>query len=292
MQIDVVADVKTTVGEGPLWDVETQRLYWIDIVDGRVFRTTHDGREIRAWDVPMKIGCMALRRGMDGAIVGLERGFHLLDLRSGAVDLIEDPEPDKPANRINDGKVDRQGRFVAGSMDTHKRGPNGALYRVDADFSIHRLDEGFTVANGPCWSPDGGTFYVSDSGSGEIRAYAYDQLNGTIGDRRTFVGVDTTDGVAVDGATVDAEGCVWNALAYGGRVVRYTPSGEVDRVIEMPVKKVTSVMFGGPNLDILYVTSMAKPAPHLSPDDGILRGSLFAITGLGVEGLPEARFAG
>ncbi|MBN9344732.1 MAG: SMP-30/gluconolactonase/LRE family protein [Devosia sp.] len=292
MQIDVVADVKTIVGEGPLWDVETQRLYWVDIFDRRVFRTTFDGREIRAWDVPMKIGCMALRRGGDGAIVGLERGFHLLDFRSGTVELIEDPEPDKPANRINDGKVDKQGRFVAGSMETQKQGPSGALYRVDADLSVHRLEGGFTVPNGPCWSPDGGTFYVSDSWSGEIRAYAYDQLHGTIGDRRTFVRVDASDGAATDGATVDAEGCVWNALAHGGRIVRYTPSGEVERVIEMPVKKVTSVMFGGPNLDILYVTSMAKPAPRPSPDDGVLGGSLFAITGLGVEGLPESRFAG
>ena len=292
MKIEVVVDVKTTVGEGPLWDVETQRLYWVDTFDGRIFRATHDGREIRAWDVPTKIGSMALRRDKAGAIVGLERGFHLLDFETGNVDLIEDPEPGKPANRINDGKVDRQGRFVAGSMDTQKQGPNGALYRVDPDLSVHKLDDGFTVSNGPCWSPDGGTFYVSDSWSGEIRAYDYDCLNGTIGNRRTFTRIDAAQGVATDGATVDAEGCLWNALAYGGKVIRYTPAGTVDRVIEMPVKKVTSVMFGGPNLDVIYVTSMAKPAQHLAPDDGVLRGALFAVTGLGIEGIPEPRFAG
>ena len=130
MRIEILADVKTTLGEGPLWDVDEQRLYWIDSFDGRVFRCTADGRELRAWDVPQKIGSMALRK-QGGAVVSLARGFHFLDFRSGEVELIVDPEPDKPANRLNDGKVDRQGRFYAGSMDTQEAGPNGALYRLD-----------------------------------------------------------------------------------------------------------------------------------------------------------------
>ena len=167
MRIEILADVKTTLGEGPLWDVDEQRLYWIDSFDGRVFRCTADGRELRAWDVPQKIGSMALRK-QGGAVVSLARGFHFLDFRSGEVELIVDPEPDKPANRLNDGKVDRQGRFYAGSMDTQEAGPNGALYRLDPDLSLHRLDTGIVVSNGPCWSPDGRTFYFADTWSGEI----------------------------------------------------------------------------------------------------------------------------
>ena len=97
-------------------------------------------------------------------MVSLARGFHFLDFRSGEVELIVDPEPDKPANRLNDGKVDRQGRFYAGSMDTQEAGPNGALYRLDPDLSLHRLDTGIVVSNGPCWSPDGRTFYFADTG--------------------------------------------------------------------------------------------------------------------------------
>ena len=174
MKIDVLVDVKTTLGEGPLWDVEQERLYWIDSFDGRVFRSTMDGREIRAWDVPMKIGSMAIRKDGDGAIVSLARGFHLLDFRTGDVTLILDPEPGKTANRINDGKVDKRGRFIAGSMDTMESGPNGALYRVDPDLSVHKLDDGIIVSNGPCWSPDGNIFYFADSWSGEIWAYDYD----------------------------------------------------------------------------------------------------------------------
>ena len=291
MQIDVLIDVKTTLGEGPVWDVQEQRLYWIDSFGCRVFRCTADGREVRAWDVPEKIGSMALRRG-GGAVVSLASGFHFLDFKTGDVELIVDPEPDKPHNRLNDGKVDARGRFVAGSMDTQEAGPNGALYRLDPDLSLHQLDTGIIVSNGPCWSPDGTTFYFSDTWSGEIWAYDYDLETGIPSNRRTFTKAGITPTVATDGSTVDAEGFLWNAQCYEGKLCRYAPDGTLDRVIEMPVKKVTSVNFGGPDLDILFVTSMAKPPLPRFPGDGVLRGSLFAIRGLGIKGLPEPRFGG
>src|SRR5277367_1094881 len=240
MRIEVLVDVKTILGEGPLWDVEEQRLYWIDSFGMNLFRCTPDGREIRAWDLPQKIGSMALRK-KGGALLSLARGSHFLDFKTGDVDLIVDPEPGRNNNRLNDGKVDKRGRFVAGSMDTMEDGPNGALYRLDPDFSLHQIDSGIIVSNGPCWSPDGATFYFADSWSGEIWRYDYDQSSGAATNRRTFVKVDTSRGGAADGSTVDAEGCLWNALVYGGRLVRYDASGRVDRVIEMPVKKVTSV---------------------------------------------------
>ena len=291
MRIEVLVDVKTILGEGPLWDVEEQRLYWIDSFGMNVFRATADGQEIRAWDVPQKIGSMALRKS-GGAVVSLARGFHFLDLRTGDVDLIVDPEPGRTNNRLNDGKVDRRGRFIAGSMDTMEEGPNGALYRLDPDLSLHKLDDKIIVSNGPCWSPDSKTFYFADTWSGEIWKYDYDLATGSVANRRTFAKVDRSRGGAADGSTVDAEGCLWNALVYDGRLVRYRPDGSVDRIIEMPVKKVTSVMFGGPALDILYVTSMAKPPLPRFPGDGVQRGSLFAIYDLGIRGLPEPRFAG
>ncbi|MCE7027167.1 SMP-30/gluconolactonase/LRE family protein [Jiella avicenniae] len=290
MRIEVLLDVKTTLGEGPLWDVGQERLYFIDSFDGRVFRTTADGRELRAWDVPEKIGSMALRKDGEGAIVSLQGGFHTLDFRTGDVDLIHDPEPDRPANRINDGKVDRKGRFFAGSMDTMEEGPFGALYRLDPDFSVTKVDTDIICSNGPCFAPDDGTFYFTDTWTGEIWAYDFDAGTGTISNRRTFARVDTTGGGAADGATVDAEGCLWSALVYAGKLVRYTPDGAVERIIDMPVKKVTSVMFGGPDLDILYVTSMAKPPLPRFPGDGVMRGSLFAIHDLGIRGVPEPRF--
>lgn len=290
MKIDVLLDVKTTLGEGPLWDAAQERLYWIDSFDGRIFRSTVDGHELRAWDVPQKIGSMALRKDGEGAILSLERGFYVLDFKSGDIELIHDPEPDATANRINDGKVDRRGRFFAGSMDTMEEGPNGALYRLDPDFSVTKIQDGIICSNGPCFSPDDRTFYFADTWTGEIWAYDYDIETGTPSNRRTFVKVDTSGGGAADGSTVDAEGCLWNALVYEGKLVRYTPEGEIERVIEMPVKKVTSVMFGGPDLDILFVTSMTKPPLPRFPGDGSLRGSLFAIRDLGILGVEEPRF--
>ena len=290
MRIDVLLDVKTTLGEGPLWDVDQERLYFIDSFDGRVFRTTVHGGELRAWDVPQKIGSMALRKDGLGAVVSLQRGFHLLDFKTGDVTLIHDPEPGLANNRINDGKVDKRGRFVAGSMDTMEEGANGALYSLSTDFQVSKLDSGIVCSNGPCWSPDGRTFYFADTWSGDMWAYDYDLATGGVSNRRTFTSVDTSGGGAADGATVDAEGCVWSALVYDGKLVRYTPDGRVERIIDMPVKKVTSVMFGGPNLDILFVTSMAKPPLPRFPGDGVLRGSLFAIRDLGIRGVPEPRF--
>ncbi len=153
MRIEVLIDVKTILGEGPLWDVDEQRLYFIDSFGCNVFRRTAEGGEVRAWDVPAKIGSMALRK-QGGAVLSLANGFHFLDFKTGETQLIIDPEPDKPNNRINDGKVDKRGRFVAGSMDTMEDGPNGALYSLHADLSLHKLDDGIIVSNGPRRSPD------------------------------------------------------------------------------------------------------------------------------------------
>lgn len=291
MRIEIVADVKTTLGEGPLWDVEQERLYWVDSFDGRIFRCTDDGRELRAWDVGQKIGSMALRKEGDHALVALQNGIHDLDMVSGELSLIVDPEPDLPYNRLNDGKVDRQGRFLFGSMDTREERASGKLYRLDPDLSLHVIDEGIICSNGPCWNPQGTLFYFTDTWTGEQWVYDYDAATGVASNRRISHRIDTSQGGAADGATVDSEGCLWQALVYAGKLVRYTPSGEVDRVIDMPVKKVTSVMFGGPNLDVLFVTSMARPPLPRFPADGQLRGALFAVHDLGVRGVPERRFA-
>ena len=289
--IRVLVDCKTILGEGPLWDVQAQRLFWIDSFGSRVFRSTAEGSEIKTWDVPGKIGSMALRQNGEGAIVALQSGFHALDFRSGESIPIIDPEADIPSTRLNDGKVDPHGRFVCGSMDMEEAGPNGALYRLDADMSVHKLEGGIICSNGPCWSPDGRIFYFTDTWSEEISAYDWDLASGTPGNKRSFASFKGKGG-APDGATVDAEGYVWSAAVYAGELRRFAPDGSLDRTITMPVLKVTSVMFGGPDLDVLYVTSMAKPPLPRFPEDGPLGGSLFAIHGVGVRGLPERRFAG
>jgi L-arabinonolactonase len=290
VRIEVVIDVKTTLGESPVWDRGQQLLYWVDSMDGRVFRSTAAGSNVRAWEVGQKIGSMALTRDGDGAILALQDGLYRLPFETGDLRQLAEVEADLPNNRLNDGKVDRAGRFVFGSMDTLEEAARGKLYSFDPDGTLTVLDEGIVCSNGPCFSPDGSVLYFADTWAGEIWAYDYDLNTGGVSNRRTFAQVDTSSGGAADGATVDAQGYLWQALVYGGKIIRYAPDGSVDRVIDFPVRKVTSLNFGGPDLDILFATSMAKPPLPRFPDDGPLRGSLFAVHGLGVQGIAEPRF--
>nr|WP_275901975.1 SMP-30/gluconolactonase/LRE family protein [Brevibacterium zhoupengii] len=278
------------MGEGPVWDAASQRLHWVDSADGRIFRSTAQGTELRAWEVGEPIGSIAVGADNSYFLAALQSGLYRIDVESGAKELLVDPEPDQPKNRLNDGKVDRQGRFVFGSMDTLEEEPSGKLYSYDVDGCLSVLDTGIICSNGPCFSPDGTILYFSDTWTGEIWAYDYDASSGGASLRRTFTKVDTSGGGAADGATVDSEGYLWQALVYSGTIVRYSPDGKIDRLLEMPVLKATSLTFGGPNLDVLYVTSMSKPPLPRFPEDGQLRGSLFAVTGLGVTGVAEPRY--
>jgi L-arabinonolactonase len=290
LRIELLIDARNELGEGPLWDVDEQRLYWIDSHGKSVHRCDAQGRDMRSWFVPEHIGSMCLRE-KGGAVVSLRNGFYFLDLETGEVQPIVDPEPDVRRTRMNDGKVDRQGRFLAGAMDYEEREPLGGLYRLDPDLKVTQLETGIIVSNGPCWSLDGRTLYFADSWTRRIWAYDYDTATGDLRSRRIFADFDGHLRGYPDGATVDAEGYVWSAEVYGGRLVRFAPDGTVDRLVGMPVDSITSVMFGGPNLDILYVTSMARPFQGRRRQEREA-GGLFAVHGLGVRGVPEPRFKG
>ena len=214
------------------------------------------------------------------------------------MELIIEIDADQPRTRLNDGKCDRRGRFFAGGMDDKEELKICGLWRLDPDLSVTKVEEGIICTNGPCWSPDNRTFYLADTFQQEFWAYDYDIETGNLSNKRVFATTREDPGVA-DGSTVDEEGFMWNAQVIGGELIRYAPNGSVDRRIGMPVKNITSVMFGGDNLDVLYVTSMARvkhPAVHdlftaeVKPQ--FLAGSLFAVTGLGARGLPEPRFGG
>ncbi|MEZ5934084.1 MAG: SMP-30/gluconolactonase/LRE family protein [Alphaproteobacteria bacterium] len=289
LRIDLLIDGRDALGEGPLWDVAEQRLYWIDSYGKAVFRADAEGKGIERWDVPGHIGSMCLREA-GGAVVALRNGFHRLDFDSGEVEPIGDPEAGIRRARLNDGKVDRQGRFLAGSMDYEERDPICGLYRLDPDLTITRLESEIIVSNGPCWSPDGGTFYFADSVKRAIYAYDYDIERGDLLSRRLFASFETLRGFP-DGATVDEEGCVWSVEVFSGRLIRFTPDGVIDRIVGLPVSSTTSVSFGGADLDIAYVTSMARPLGGVMPAEREA-GAVFAIHGLGVRGLPEPRFKG
>ncbi len=289
LRIEVACEDRDLLGEGPLWDVQEQRLYWIDSYGPAIHRIDANGGDKRTWRLPEPIGSMALRtRG--GAVVSLRSGFHFFDFETGEVRRINETHPGELRPRLNDGKVDRQGRFLAGSMDFEERDPVGKLFRLDPDLSLHTLDEGIICSNGPCWSPDGRTLYFADTGRRAIYAYDYDTTTGDVLSRRLFASFDKLRGLP-DGATVDDEGFVWSVEVYSGRLIRFDPSGVVDRIVGLPVQSTTSLTFGGAGLDVAFVTSMARPMGgqyHRERE----AGCLFKIEGLGVRGLPEPRFAG
>ena len=292
MKIDIVLDVKTVLGEGPLWDVDQERLYWIDSKDARIFRATADGRELRAWLVPAPIGSMALTKDGASAVTALATGLHVLDFATGETTFISDPEAGNPNNRLNDGKVDRRGRYVFGSMDTQedeRRGGSTGWTRTTPSRSWTTSSSAPTAPAGHQMIRPSISVTPGRVGSGPTTTTSKPGRSATAGISAT---TETSPVGGFDGSTVDAEGGVWNALVYDGKIVRFTPDGTVDRIIDMPVKKVTSVMFGGPALDTLYVTSMARPPLPRFPEDPVAAGSLFAITGLGVTGTPEPRFGG
>lgn len=299
VEIRLLVDCKNHLGEGPLWDVEEQRLYWIDSSAAEIWSCREDGSDVQIYYVPSHIGSMALRE-KGGAVLALANGFSLYDFRTQRLTHIGDPESDEPENRLNDGKVDRRGRFIAGYMSyDHDRQDankgqrpvrNSALYRLDTDLTIHRLDSGIKCSNGPCWSPDDKTLYFCDSYDDLMFAYDYDIETGNVSNKRTFASNAEYPGT-FDGSTVDSEGYIWNAHVFGGRIIRYAPDGTIDREIKFPVRNLTSVMFGGKNLDILYVTSMGRPMKGV-PQKEANAGGVFAVYGLGVTGIPEPRFLG
>ncbi|MEO6040344.1 MAG: SMP-30/gluconolactonase/LRE family protein [Croceibacterium sp.] len=289
MKIERVPTIDCRVGEGPVWDVAEQALYFIDIVGQAVHRFDPVSEQTRSWQVGQIIGSMALReRG--GAIVALKDGVHTLDLGTGATELLAAARHIHPRAQMNDGKVDRRGRFVVGSGDSviGDCQPYGTLYRLDPDHSLHELDHAIAISNGPCWSPDNATLYFSDSLTYQIYAYDYDIATGQVSGRRNFANTRELGGIP-DGATVDADGLMWMAICEGGKVVAYRPDGKIERIVEMPVSLPASVMFGGADLDRLYVTTIDPRLLGRAPDGG---GATFVIDGLGAQGLAEHRYAG
>ncbi len=276
------------LGEGPLWDVEEGALFGVDVVGKKVWLRGPDKNAYREWAMPDVVSSIALRKG-GGAVVTMSDGFFEFDFDSGECERIGAPIEADLNTRFNDGKVDRQGRFVAGTMDNRITEPLGSIYRMDPDRAVMKLDGEMVCSNGPCWSPDGRTFYFTDSMRARIYAYDYDTATGNVSNRRVLIDfADQGIDCAPDGCTVDAEGYLWNALCLAGKIARIAPDGTLERTIDMPVEYVTSVMFGGENLDMLYVTSLRIPLRRVPPKEANA-GALFVVQGLGVRGIPESR---
>lgn len=281
-EVECVLAANAILGEGPVWDPLEECLYWIDIKRPALYRYEPRRGQTGVWLLPRPVGCAT--PAADGRILLADAdGFAWLDPADGRLTRIADPEPEHPENRFNDGKVDRAGRFWAGTLYEHEIREAGSLYRLNRDLTITRWVSGLTCPNGIGWSPDNRTLYFTDSMARTVWAHEYDFASGDLGPRRVFAELDPSDGVP-DGLTVDSEGCVWSVVWDGWRVIRYRPDGTIEREIRLPVQRPTSCMFGGADLETLYVTSAS-----VGLENAPLAGGLFAVR-TGVKGLPETRF--
>ena len=298
---ECIARIKALCGEGPLWSERDGALYWIDCLKPALYRydpVSRRNRRVPA-ELPEFVFGLALRRA-GGLVLVASDGVSFLDPETGARTAVGDPEAGRPETVANDGVCDRAGRLWFGTGADNETDPIGSLYRLDPDHTIHKLDEGFVVANGPAFSADGSVLYFADSGASVIYAYDLDQGSGGLSNRRAFATVPKDLGVP-DGMTVDTEDRVYSAHFDGSRITRYRPDGSIDRVIDMPVEMVTSCAFGGPGFETLFVTtcSVAFPvdwdavraAGDAVPETGPVPGGLYTLN-LGSHGVAETPFAG
>lgn len=277
--LHVLSDQRDALGEGPWWDTQDDTFHWVDSVTGTVHWTRLGDGEITTLATPGEVG-FVVKTVSGGLLAGCRDGLYVDD--GSGWQRKWQGDWDTSTLRTNDGKTDRQGRLWFGTMHEPETASVAKLYRVDDGRPQTQLD-GVTVSNGLGWSPDSALMYYADSATGAIRVFDYDSTTGDITNGRVFA-TDTAP-ADPDGLTVDADGCVWSAKWQGGKVIRYTPDGRIDREIDVPVSRPTSCIFVGSDLRTLAITSAQPDEPGSEP----LAGAVFLVD-VGVEGLPERRF--
>jgi D-xylonolactonase len=273
------------LGEGLLWSPRDNAVYWTDILAPALNRLSLADGSVQRWAMPEYIGWVIERRS-GGLIAGMKSGFHELSLDPVSLTRIVDPHPPQhPDNRMNDAKADAKGRIWAGSMPFGLDKPSGEFYRLDPDRSLHVMDQGYYVANGPTLSLDQSWIYHTDTVRSLIYRFALHD-DGSLGRREVFITFEKEWG-RPDGMTTDSEGYLWVAHWSGARISRFTPDGVMERSIALPASQITNVCFAGPAPDRMFVTSAAE-----GKDDEPEAGCLFEIFGHGATGLPPGQFAG
>jgi sugar lactone lactonase YvrE len=291
LRVEQVTGVLAGLGEGAIWDVRVNRLYWVDIPGMRLFELDPESGRVRDWDVGQLIGTVVPRtRG--GLILAMQDGITGFDPDTGRTEWLARPEDYDPVCfRFNDGKCDPAGRFWVGSYSITPEKRPGTLYRMDPDGTMHAMLRGVGTSNGITWHRERRVMYFIDTPLLRADAFDYDEARGTVTNRRAAV--TFPDGVGrPDGSTMDAEGMLWIAHWDGGCVTRWNPlTGECLQTVRVPASRVTSCAFGGPELDRLYITTARKGLSESDLHQQPQAGGLFRVRP-GVRGVPAVGFAG
>jgi D-xylonolactonase len=279
-----VWDLKATLGEGPIWYGDA--LWFVDIKGRKIHNFNPATQERFSFDAPEAVTFIAplAPSARAGFIVGLKSGLHRFHPMLGSFTPLIQVEPAELDNRPNDATVDAKGRLWFGTMHDAETAKSGALYRMDAN-GVARVDKDICITNGPCVSPDGKTFYHTDTIEKTIWAYDLAE-DGSLSNKRAFVHIQFGDDIYPDGSAVDSEGCLWTALWGGFGAIRISPAGEVLARIELPAPNVTKPCFGGPDLKTLYFTTARKGLTDEALAQYPLAGGLFAIQ-VDVAGQPQ-----
>jgi L-arabinonolactonase len=284
--VDIVS-VGNTLGEGVLWDPVAQRTWWTDIQERRLFRYDPVARVLESFELPERLGSFGLVEGSEEIVAAFESGFAFYHPESATLEWVTRPEHEGSNLRFNDGRVDRQGRFWAGSMVEGQGEARGKLYSLQGRQAQVHLS-GIVISNSICFSPDGRHLYFADTPHRTILRYDIDAESGTIGNRRIFA--RTPEGAFPDGSNVDAQGHLWNAHWGAGRVVRYAPDGSISGGIDVPATQPTCIAFGGRDLDLLFVTSAREGLSPASFANQPNAGDVFVYR-TDVKGIADPRFA-
>ena len=287
-----IAALKNQTGEGPLWSPAEKALYWVDIPGHAFYRLDSSSGQHQKFEMGFSIGAIGFAES-GRLVMATKRGFALFDLTTQHLTWLGDPKGDKSYLRFNDGKVDRQGRFWAGTMfeePSEDKTGAGCLYRLDPAGSIHLMEQGLFISNGIGWSPDNRTMYLTASTPQVLYAYDFDPVTGNISRRRPFVQYPATEGAAVpDGLTVDSEGYIWSASWGGWKVMRYDPQGHKVAEIKLPTQCPSSCAFGGADLNELYITSATSGLNTSEQAAQPFAGELFRVK-VAAKGLLEPKF--
>jgi L-arabinonolactonase len=285
--IDILGS-RNIVGEGILWDSRRGLLWWTDIQGRELYRYDWVRSSMQALDTPERVGSFGLVANSERLITAFASGIALYDAHEATVEWIARPDAIVPGIRFNDGRVDRRGRFWSGTMvEDPQCQTRACLYSVDAVGGLRCHVRDVAISNGLCMSPDGTRLYFADSPTRTIFVYDVIEPAGDLGPRRVFA--HTPHAAYPDGAAVDVDGCVWSAHWGAGCVVRYTPGGRIDRTIPVPACQPTCVCFGGPDLDVLCVSSAREGLDEATLQSEPHAGAVFLYR-TGVQGLPEPEY--